>query len=404
MTVPTWSAVKAGASCNKIGAIKVSSGKKYTCVKQGKKLAWDKGQVIKKSAPQQSPTSTTSLSPSPAPSPSLTPTPTPSSSPTLKPSHPEEPKTFLDIKNYEQITYWAWKKSADKISNSSSFTNEVEIQIGPNSGILNKDPLAATKIASRLFAGFAQPTKLTFISYSFADVNWAQSLVEKLIDDQKLLEQIQSPNQGGKDNALTTCPSIDRCHSSQPFTNRAGKSIVIAGFTESRLTNESETKGQLQAHEFTHVVQQHQFIGSKRELEGLSSLKKHSPWWLVEGGAEFGAFASMNYLSYEKYLSARTQDVYGVPKQTINWFEQFINPPDNQYWLKFNSTGEIYNVGFMVTEIFTAVKGPDSQMQLFKLFADGKDMDAAFESVFGVPWKTTVPIIAKLISEERARG
>ena len=378
-STPALGAVKAGATCKKIGTTKFYKGKTYTCVKSGKKLVWNKSVAIKTAAP----------------------TPTPSPTPTT--SYPEEPKSLLDIKSYEQITYWAWKKSSDKIANSESKINEVEILIGPNSGILNKDPLFATKLTSRLFSGYAQPTKLTFLSYSYSDIDWAQNQIETLLDDKTLLEILQAPNRGGRDNARGTCPSVERCHSSQPFTNRAGKSLVIAGFTPSRLSNEGETKGELQSHEFTHVIQQHQYIGSPRELEGLASIKQFAPWWLVEGGADFGGFAAMNHTSYENYQSARMRDVLRTPKQSSEWFVKFINPDSNQYWIQFDSSGEIYNVGFMVTEIFTALKGPDSQMELFRLIANGKTMDDAFETIFGMPWKTAVPLIAKLISDERAK-
>jgi M6 family metalloprotease-like protein len=40
--------VKAGASCKKIGSTTVISGKKYTCIKSGKKLIWNKGIKIQK--------------------------------------------------------------------------------------------------------------------------------------------------------------------------------------------------------------------------------------------------------------------------------------------------------------------------------------------------------------------
>ena len=39
-------AVKAGASCKKAGQITTSAGKKFTCVKSGKKLVWNKGVAV----------------------------------------------------------------------------------------------------------------------------------------------------------------------------------------------------------------------------------------------------------------------------------------------------------------------------------------------------------------------
>ena len=65
--------VKAGASCTKLGQNQIVNGYKFTCIKSGKKLIWDKGVAIKKPSPSPSPTSTHSPSPTPSPS-SITPT------------------------------------------------------------------------------------------------------------------------------------------------------------------------------------------------------------------------------------------------------------------------------------------------------------------------------------------
>lgn len=42
--------VKAGAKCKKVGAIATVSGKKFTCLKTGAELVWNKGVIIKKPA------------------------------------------------------------------------------------------------------------------------------------------------------------------------------------------------------------------------------------------------------------------------------------------------------------------------------------------------------------------
>ena len=51
-------AVKPGTTCKKIGQISSSAGIKYTCIKSGKKLVWNRGVVIK-SAPPTAPASPT---------------------------------------------------------------------------------------------------------------------------------------------------------------------------------------------------------------------------------------------------------------------------------------------------------------------------------------------------------
>jgi len=47
-TTPVHALTKAGAKCSKAGATSTSAGKKYTCIKIGKNLVWNKGVTVKK--------------------------------------------------------------------------------------------------------------------------------------------------------------------------------------------------------------------------------------------------------------------------------------------------------------------------------------------------------------------
>ena len=47
---PAQAVVKAGAKCTKVGVTASVGGKKFTCIKSGKKLVWNKGTTIKKVA------------------------------------------------------------------------------------------------------------------------------------------------------------------------------------------------------------------------------------------------------------------------------------------------------------------------------------------------------------------
>jgi len=48
-------AVKAGATCKKLGQVSKKAGKEYSCIKKGKKLVWSKGVTIKTAAPANTP-------------------------------------------------------------------------------------------------------------------------------------------------------------------------------------------------------------------------------------------------------------------------------------------------------------------------------------------------------------
>lgn len=83
VTSAASAAVKAGATCSKFGATSTSAGKKYTCVKSGKKLVWNKG--VTAATPKPTATPSPNPSPSPSPLPSVAPIPTPSPTPVFTP-------------------------------------------------------------------------------------------------------------------------------------------------------------------------------------------------------------------------------------------------------------------------------------------------------------------------------
>jgi len=83
-------AVKPGTKCSKQGLTSTSAGKKYTCVKSGKKLVWNKGVAVKAAAkPDLNPV----LKPV-APTPTVTPTPTPVATPNPTPTPTAATKNF----------------------------------------------------------------------------------------------------------------------------------------------------------------------------------------------------------------------------------------------------------------------------------------------------------------------
>lgn len=67
-------AVKPGLACKKVGSTAIVGTFKYTCVKSGKKIVWNKGVRIPVAKPTPTPTPT--LTPTPTPTPTPIPTPT----------------------------------------------------------------------------------------------------------------------------------------------------------------------------------------------------------------------------------------------------------------------------------------------------------------------------------------
>ena len=64
-------ATKAGGVCTKLGQTSVVSIKKYTCIKSGKKLVWNKGVTVPRPVTKPTPSPTPAQIPAPIPTPTL---------------------------------------------------------------------------------------------------------------------------------------------------------------------------------------------------------------------------------------------------------------------------------------------------------------------------------------------
>lgn len=91
--------VRSGAKCSKLGSTSTANGKKFTCIKSGKNLIWDKGVIVKASSKPN--TDTVHKPTEPATSPTPKPT---QSAPTIKVSNLSEyrPIKECELKNAGQ--------------------------------------------------------------------------------------------------------------------------------------------------------------------------------------------------------------------------------------------------------------------------------------------------------------
>jgi hypothetical protein len=100
-----------GQLARRLGATSTYLGKKYTCVKSGKKLVWNKGVAIAKPVPTVTPRPTPSPTPTVTSTPTPTPTPTPTSSPFVEGGSCEK----MGSKPMIQVDYWNVEKLLETI-------------------------------------------------------------------------------------------------------------------------------------------------------------------------------------------------------------------------------------------------------------------------------------------------
>jgi hypothetical protein len=345
---PANAAIKAGAKCTSAKAKIIDQGLTYTCVKSGKKLTWSKG------------------------------------------VEPKAPTSFADLEqNAKSVAYWAWKKSSQVVTASPAKAPNLNIYIGPNSVILNDRAKPAMELVSRLYPTAKAPASVNLVYYTYKDLAWAQA---------KLNELSNNESRNVTDGVDRNCRAELDCSGASARTTRDGVAILLFGVQIPVPTDSMHTSGTLEAHEYTHNLQQAPSVGTNRNW-GMT------PRWYTEGGATFSQAASIYYATYNSYRierDLRTQDLAKGTWMTQAWLEEFINPPGWSDWSPWDkySGWRVYDVGCAITEILTALKGPAATMELIDRVAEGDTYDQAFEKTYGIKWVDAVPIISRTILKE----
>ena len=373
-------AVKAGDACKKVGTTATANGKKYTCIKSGKKLVWNKGVAIAKPKPTSSPMPTAE----PVPTLSLTPTPTQVPAPIIE----KAPSGFNDlVENFKGVYVGVWNSSNAKINSNPPLDVKQNILFGPNTKSPNPEIPEMFTLGTRFFGGYAQPKSFDAVYFVQGDMDWASK---------KLLEFYGNPDQAQA--PFRNCQSQQRCNGASaniplPDRGQSNFAVLDAGHTDPY-----HLKGGIEIHEYTHMVQFMQFQGkpTQRMNGGLGLL----PNWFIEGHAHLaGNAASAKTLAQYKefrsfWLNARAEGLLGYSSESIESFYEKLAPGKSDSSVVSN----VYSIGFFTVEALASIKGVDSPIEVIKLVSDGANWEEAFLKVYGITWKEASPILAKTVS------
>ena len=355
LLIPANAAAKAGAKCNKAGITSVAAGMTFTCVKSGKKLVWNKGVKVAAAVPKA-------------------------------------PTSFDDlVQNYEGIAYAAWSKSRTKILASTKTDFNYQLVLGPNSQLTNKDPTAAFNLVTRLYSGYAKPGDVYLLAFNFEDRDWAVKQMDSII-----------PTAGSRWIYDVACATKASCNGGGSFFDGSKKYLVVETMV---VVNENTTTGTLEAHEFTHSVQQMAMGAARPPVEFLTA-----PWfpnWYWEGQANFSQNAAIWFDSFDKYMSQRRQVSGGLFNASIydsKYIESYFVLNPNKEWGAKHERYRQYDLGAMFIEILAALKGPDSTMEMWRLAGTGASLESAFEKVYGISFAKALPIMSKAIALELGRS
>jgi hypothetical protein len=397
---------KAGGACTKAGATSMVAGVKFTCVKSGRKLKWNKGVAFVK--------------PTPTTTPSATPTPTRTKTPFVAPIPITLPVaqgaiTFANILDnvgkIAQVAYENVQKTYAENTAPSGMTST--FWIGPNTvpigTISDSDHV---KKAMRLWQGFIQPPVFGAFFYSTQD----EPLAELAYAEWRTKEKIttgDSPSSlrlscydfssKGFPSNYDSITTLEDCESGAARIIDYSRAIGLMMFgipidPSTRL--EPYRAGGLQIHEYTHLVQASQWKGVSNAYE--DSLFAVNPPWIHEGLAHFAAKALAS-ATFNDYLIQRNSEALhrtnGQGKTPPTKVSEIYD------YLSLNTVGRYdtyyhwgYATGMLAVEALTAIGGVQSSMALNALEARGNNFSQAFELVYGIPWAKAQLILAQVIS------
>ena len=375
---------KAGAKCTKAGITATAAGKKFTCIKSGTKLVWNKGVTVK-AAPK---VDVKPVEPTPTPTPTATPTPTPTATPTPTPTLKD--LTFSNIvENVDAIAFNVFSKFETHMATNYQSSIKVNTIVGPNTVPVNKNSADAFRIGSKIFQNFKQPDEVFAIYYTFADKEWARNQIA-----------IRAGQNVADFQIGYSCPSAARCWDASASITLDWKAISHFGASDpGGALSTSELNGEIQIHEFTHSVSFFQLNPIRGNYYNLT------PDWFGEGHASFAGKLGA-YTSLEQY-SAHRRQVHGGnrpqsdikdyrPENILRFYESFSKAPEVSPIQRFY----LYSLGWSTIEALAAIGGIDSPMNLFVETSKGLTFKQAFKKIYGIEWEAAAPILAEVVSKQ----
>jgi len=335
LPVQAFAVVKAGSTCSKAGATTKVSEFKFTCIKSGKKLLWDKGVKIV-------------LAPATLPSAKPTPSPTPE-------------KTFSSVWEKYDLTRptsadSVIKAATDNFNNYTSVVrNSQEVKVDAQSGV---DPQLVTWVqggATFVAQHFTYPKlSRTFVDVIAIDSTWLQDTYTK---EGYSADQVRDRLGGFNAGA----PAFGGSYSNTWNYSAIQKS--------NSMVNNKAGMAQTPGHEFFHAIQE--ILAGRISNETGSNV----PNWFWEGPAMFIGQETSGTLGYADYVT--------VSRPSMLSRYQNSNPVNRTSTLSEikanNQVTDPYAIGFAATEFLVSQVGVEKMLNVYASLGKGMNFSDAFK-------------------------
>jgi hypothetical protein len=344
--IPASAAVKAGGKCTKAGIKSTVGNKTFTCIKSGKKLAWDKG-VTKTISSTVVPTRAT---------------------------------TFNElITKSEGISYWAWKLVQERKASSGKASVNFVISIGPNTKMTIKNYQEILDLTANFYSNFPQPKTASVTFYDYLDVAWAQQL-----------DQISS-SRPRPNEVSASCKSASLCNGGNAYVDPAGRGFSYVSSSATNL-DYFQASGPVLSHEYFHNIQMYPIEIARAKGEKVV----YMPDWVREGSAHWFSVSLLNdnFEAIKKYQKNEAESDLYRTKFTAQQVSEVLSINDG-----ISSNGwHAYSVGSKAIEALVLMKGVDSILDLYQEGAKGNSFEVAFKNVYGISWDEAKPILTQSIA------
>jgi hypothetical protein len=364
-------AVKAGETCKKAGITATASSKKFTCVRSGEKLVWNKGVLITKPKQVESATSTPSSKAKPVPSNM----PLPSNWPLEKPADAR----LILIADSAVRKYIA----------NATISPKINLLTGPKT-----DRIAASeyvKYLNQAAIGWGKdwlPEEVDVALAQIDDYEWIRPIWKKYglngggFDDSEANWRRNGPNCNQGSAISGVKPFFWGC---MPINQ-----LKVIGLTK------------FGPHEYTHLVQY--------GIIYFQSGKKvaNFPFLLAEGSADF---YGVTYASTESNVQINWENYW-----TTGYFNQeariaLKGASESELAAMLNDamrSGKIapqhwYWTGAYATARLVAAKGHEGFVSYMRKYGESGDVFKSFEDVYGMPFEKFAALLAPEI-KNLARG
>ena len=442
IAAPTFAAVKAGAKCTKAGAFAIAGGKKFTCIKSGNKLVWNKGVAVKAAPkPDLNPVlKPVAPTPSPTPTPAVTPTPSPIATPSPTPVVPTLSMTeklwskgaygIFPIQsekypiptqvattwqnayaNRDGIPYQAWSAVSKNIASSPSKLGSIEILIGPNTTPNFADIKLRLELVSKALPKAKNVSKARVFAFNFKDAEWADATFKQLY----INESVAFKNRH-KDAVTEICLKQREVCYQQAFVDSNLDGVIFIGMTDLGSREQLNQIYSEYARAFEGVVIGHEYLHTIQRVvlgERWFQQAYNPPSWFNEGMAVFMENAAANNSTFDAFMQFRSVEsaimypdcpytyCVKIEKEQVQSFLSIYNYSSN--WSTYPYAMR-YQMSARIVEILVALKGPDSLIELYEYMATGKTFEQAFEHIYGISYEAAKPIITSIVVDQVAAG